>query len=465
MKRNWWRVLGAGLIMGTLLAACSSSSSSPTTTASSSSSTTSGSSTVQLQAVGGNASGGPLEKQAAAIAVKDLQGPRGSGLTRGITPTSITIGCVYTATDFAGYNEAIEGAFDLQNKAGGVAGRTLTLVPCKDDGGSVETNVTDTQQLVSQNQVFAELTASEVILDGSTNYLNSNQVPYYGWGFTPGFCGNRWGFGWSGCLAGNGFKEPIEAIQGNLAEAILSATGMPASKVRFATQEEDSAAGTSSTGQFTALFTALGAKVVYAKTNFPVAGTADVTPYVDAILATKPNVVYISTPFNDVGTLAAGLKAAGYKGIALDFTSYVPGLLQTEPQLASALQGEYVNTQIVPEEQNTSYVQAEQKALMAAGESQPSVTLGASIGYAEAAELIEQLKAVGKNLNTKTFDQVVNGGSFTSFTTTPSGGPGELKWPAAHYIPADCAAIVQVKGTNYEPVGAFKCYNSFKVVG
>ena len=74
------------------------------------------------------------------------------------------------------------------------------------------------------------------------------------------------------------------------------------------------------------------------------------------------------------------------------------------------------------------------------------MTLGASIGYAEAEELIEQLQAVGKNLNTKTFDQVVNGGKFASFSKLPAGGPGKLEWPAAHFLPPDCSVIVQGQG-------------------
>ena len=416
----------------------------------------------KLTPVGGNASGGKLEQQAAAIAKTKLVGPKGTGLTRGITSSSISIGCVYSASSFSGYATAIQGAFDVVNKAGGINGRQVTLVPCKDDAGVVQTNVAEVQQVVSQNQVFAVLSLSEVILAGSTNYLSTNQVPFYGWGFNPGFCGTRWGFGWNGCLGGNDYPEPIEAVAGNLAQAILAATGMKASSVRFAVQGDSNAAAVLSQGQYTGLMKALGAKVVYAQANFPTTPGADVTPYVSAMMASNPNVVYLSTPFADVGPIAAGLKAAGYKGAIMDFTNYIPGLLAAAPQLAAALQGEYVNTQVVPQEQNTAYVAQEKAALVAAG-AQPFLTLGASVGYAEATELIEQLQAVGKNLNTKTFDQKINGGTFVSFANVGAGGLGKLKWPAAHYIPSDCAAIAQVSGTNFNVVAPFKCYNSYKV--
>jgi hypothetical protein len=147
----------------------------------------------------------------------------------------------------------------------------------------------------------------------------------------------------------------------------------------------------------------------------------------------------------------------------MDFVTYSPGLLASSAQLASALQGEYINTQTVPQEQSTSpYVKQELAALKASGQ-QPFLTLGASIGYAEATELVEQLQAVGKDLNTKTFDQIVNGGKFTNYTNIPAQGPGKLLWPAAHFLPSDCAAIVKVAGTNYNVVNPFKCYTSYLI--
>ena len=87
------------------------------------------------------------------------------------------------------------------------------------------------------------------------------------------------------------------------------------------------------------------------------------------------------------------------------------------------------------------------------------------VAIAEANVLVEMLQAVGKNLNTKTFDQMVNGGKFVSYKTAPSGSPGKLIWPAAHFIPADCAAVVKVSGTNYTVSEPFKCYSSYNIPG
>ncbi len=298
-----------------------------------------------------------------------LVGAKGTGLTRGITSSTISVGCVYTSADYAGYVSGIQAAFHVANVKG-IDGRKITLVPCKDDTGGVQSNVSEVEQLVQQNQVFAVLSLTEYILSGSTNFLNAQQVPYYGWGFNPGFCGARWGFGWNGCLSPVLLptSNPLHNVdEGNLAAAIIKTSGLPASKVRFAVQAENSPSGTSGNKDYDTLFSALGAKVVYSEANFPLTATGiDYTPYVQAILAAKPNIVFISTPFADVGGMASALKAAGYKGITMDFVTYSPGLLASSPQLASALQGEYINTQTVPQEQSTSpYVKQELSALKA----------------------------------------------------------------------------------------------------
>ena len=413
---------------------------------------------------GGNASGGSLANTANK---QSLIGPKGSGLTQGVTSTQIKVGCIYTSGNYAGYVDGINARFAQANKKG-IDGRKITLVPCADDTGGVQSDVQETQQLVNQSQVFSVLSLTEFMLNGSTNYMSSHQVPYIGWGFNPGFCGYRWGFGWNGCLSPILLptSNPLHnVVAGSLADAMIAASGMSASSIRFAVQAENSPSGTSGNAQYVALFKKLGAKVVYNEANFPTTSTGiDYTPYVQAITAAKPNLVYISTPFADVAPLAAALKAGGYTGDIMDFVTYSPGLLASSAQLASALQGEFTNTQVVPQEGGGAWVSQEVAGLKAIGKP-PFLTLGASIGYAEANTLVEMLQAVGKNLNTKTFDQKVNGGSFVSYKTAPSGSPGKLLWPAAHFIPADCAAVVKVSGTNYTTSEPFKCYSSYKISG
>jgi branched-chain amino acid transport system substrate-binding protein len=410
---------------------------------------------------GGNASGGVLATQASKL---PLLGIKGTGLTRGITANSISVGCIYTAADYSGYTAGLAARFARANRAGGVFGRKINLLSCDDDGNSVQTNVQDVQQMVNQNHVFAIESLTENLLPGSSNFLDANQVPHYGWGITSNFCGARWSFGWNGCASPDTLpaSNPMNSVeQGNLALAIIGASKLKDSQVRFAVQAQNTPAGIEGNVGYTELFKALGSKVVYDQATFPATATGvDFTPYVQAIIAAKPNIVYISTPFADIGGFAAALKAAGYNGVTMDFVTYAPGLLASSPQLEAALQGEYINSQTVPQEESTPWTRQELSDLAAVG--QPKLlTLGASIGYAEAEMFIEQITAAGKNLNTKTFDQAVNGGHFASYASI-KGGPGKVLWPAGHFLPADCSVIVQVSGEVYKVVQPFKCYQSYQ---
>ena len=142
----------------------------------------------------------------------------------------------------------------------------------------------------------------------------------------------------------------------------------------------------------------------------------------------------------------------------MDFVTYNPGLLASSAQLASSLQGEYTNSQVVPQEGDGAWVNQELAGLKAIGK--PAfLTLGASIGYAEAKKLIEKLQAVGKKLNTKTFDQKVNGGSFTSYRRLHPGRRGSCLAGGA-LPPRRLRGHPQVSGTNYRRSEPFECYSS-----
>jgi branched-chain amino acid transport system substrate-binding protein len=411
---------------------------------------------------GGNASGGSFANTAKS---QKLVGPKGSGLTRGISSTTIKVGCVDTFSDYQGYSDGIAAAFAAANKSG-VNGRKFTLVPCLDDANSPQTNLTDMQQLVNQNQVFSILDLSANTLPPSTNFVNQNQVPTFGWGFDPGFCGNRWTFGWNGCLAGETLpsSNPLSTTaQGSLITPVVDASGLSKSQVKIALQSDTLPASIAANTSEKNLFQGLGYKVVLDANNFPTSSTGvDYTPFVQSIMSSGANIVYLSLQFASIPGLAGSLRAAGYKGSIVDFTTYVPGLLASSSQLAQALQGELVNTQVVPQEGGGAYVAAELAALKAIGK--PAfLTLGSSIGYAEAEELIQMVKASGKTLNTKTFDQAANGGKVVSFSNQPSGGVGKIQWPAGHYIATSCAAMLKISGTNYSIAKSFACYPMYSV--
>src|SRR5262249_38549118 len=135
------------------------------------------------------------------------------------------------------------------------------------------------------------------------------------------------------------------------------------------------------------------------------------TPFVNTVLSKKPDAVILSTDFGGAVTLKAAIRAAGYKGPVFDYTTYIPGLLQTQPNVAAGLEGGYSNSQFPPFEDGTPGPKMIGEDLKAAGLSD-FVTQGASIGYWSADVLVQMLEAVGQDLNTKTFYETVNSKGF-----------------------------------------------------
>lgn len=391
-----------------------------------------------------------------------LAGTEGSGLDRGVSDDSIKVGCVYDATSHPGFEDGVRARVERANQEGGIHGREIELLACEDDGGDPQQNLSLVQELVEQDEVFGMFTLDATMGQAAFDYLNENEVPYTGWGFLPGYCGTRWGFGWNGCLAGQALADavPHAVYQTSLSDAIISAADLEGDGLTVAVQGEDAASGELAEEQYVALFEEAGGEAVYTETNMPTSGVTDYTPFVQAVMQAQADLVVLSLNFTNTGGMAAGLRAAGYEGVVVNFTSYVPGLLESSPQLADALEGQYITTQVVPAEQETPYVTMIQDDLEASGaENGRFVTLPGEIGYAQANLLIGLLDAAGEDLNTQTFDQAVNGEGVT-VEPGAEGGIGDLTYPEHHFLPTDCAAVVTVEDGAYTVAEEFRCYES-----
>jgi ABC-type branched-subunit amino acid transport system substrate-binding protein len=447
-----------------VLTACGSSKSTSTPTTATTSPAVSSTPTTATP-VGSSSRDSAVAAAVAATAHDPLLGTPGSGLTRGITSSTIKFGCIYEAANYSGMQQAIEARFGAINSAGGLFGRKLTLVGgCQDDGNDAN-DLQIAQRLVEQDGVFAIITATQGTSPALATYLDNNQVPFIGWGFDDAFCGKRWAFGFDGCL--NGPSSPASEVphpfyNPYLVQPMVEASGLAPSAVKAAIVGSDSDGGRAGDKNYSTLFQHLGASVVYAQAVVPVPGpTTDYTPFVQATLAKNPNVVLVSTQFSDVGGLTAALKAAGFKGDIMNFVAYVPGLLSAEPQLASSLSGTYVLSSFVPQEQGGPYISQTVNQLKAVGGSS-TISFGAALGFVEADELSAMVKSVGSTLNTKTFDQTINGGTF-QYTPSAADGPCSVPYPGAHFFSASGAALLKVSGESYQLVKPFTCYSPFPV--
>jgi ABC-type branched-subunit amino acid transport system substrate-binding protein len=396
-------------------------------------------------------------------AVKDqpLTGAVASGLTRGVTSTSIKIGCVYTSAFWPNSAGGFAARFNRANAEGGINGRKIEFSGCAEDGQNPDTNLANTKRLVEQEQDFAIMEFSTFATPQVTDYLNAQQVPFLGWGILPGFCGTRWGFGFNGCVVSSGITS-LKTGWGQASNLYpIIASGLQFKDMKIAMLGADNDSSRSSFADASKIITANGGKVVYNESKVPLTGVTDFTPYVRPVLAAHPNAVSINIALNYLGQVIAALRAGGYKGVITNPTGYQPGLLQAQPAFAKALEGSSSVSFTTPIEQSTPYNTQMLKDL-ASTKTPPGQ--GPQFAYDQADMLVQMLTAAGKDLNTKTFDQAVNGGNFV-YKPNPTGGPAALPYPAGHFTGADCTAAMQVVNAKYVVKGEYKCFPSVKTRG
>jgi len=195
---------------------------------------------------------------------------------------------------------------------------------------------------------------------------------------------------------------------------------------------------------------------VYQEANLHT-GTTDYTPFVQAIIASKPDIVLVSTQFGDSVALTGSLKAAGYEGLILSYIAYVPGLLDAQPAVAQALEGTYALGQFPPQEGGGAAIDQILADLKAAGLPE-FVGYGTAIGYWTADLYLQMLDAAGGD-PAKVHD-VVNGG-FT-YKGVPD-GVGDGEWPELETVAAPCAVLMKVEGGKYVVAQPYACYENVEV--
>ncbi len=102
--------------------------------------------------------------------------------SQGVTETTVTVGNtapVSGALAFVGlpFNQGMQAYFDMVNADGGVAGRTIELIN-RDDGFDAATGLTNTEQLVEDDQVFALVGHFGTPTVGATiDYVREQGIP------------------------------------------------------------------------------------------------------------------------------------------------------------------------------------------------------------------------------------------------------------------------------------------------
>ena len=366
--------------------------------------------------------------------------------TRGVTDTTIKVGGVVFDTYYGDARVGVEARLKQVNDAGGVHGRKIEVVEIENDNNEPTKGAEITQRLVEQEEVFAMLPVLSGQFGGG-DYIVENNIPTFGWGTHPAFCGNTVAFGFTGCVTNPDLTVGSNAL-GTVLEEHFGTSDM---KVAFIGEDNDSGRG--GLALLSASVADRGFEVVLEDNSLPAPPdvVGDPSPFVTKILDSDPDIVYLIATLSGT-SLAAALQNAGFDGTIIT-PSYSPLLLG-----APGYDGVFVNTQFSMDPEGPGNA----AMLEAVKEVKPDqkLNLAVSAGYWVTDMFIKALEETGEDLTVEKFLATLNGGDFTFEV---EGVVGPSTWPAKHDEPVPCAALVEVKGTEFVPTIPLTCGETIKV--
>ena len=382
----------------------------------------------------------------------------GSNPTRGITDTEIKVGGLAYLTSpngssMVGADVGAKVRFQRANDSGGVHGRTINFIGTLDDGNDPARNGQQAQALAQQEQVFAVVP----LLTSHTSYLDSfckEGVPFFGWGFNPGYCGAALGFGITGC------QFPQDKVRSTLYGVTISAMfdgDVEGRTTALVGVDNDSArAGLL---RLKNEIEAVGIDVVYAENPIPLTGLTDATAIVNEIMKSnkggQPDVVLIVGDFNPVVKLTEALNAAGYTGKHLNPVGYDPRLAGFE-----SLQNTYTILQWQPgidTDVPAIRQMADDFAKYAPGE---TISLPAMAAYWSADMFLDAIEKAGPDLTVDSLISTLNSGEYSYYV---EGAVPETRWPLNHNVNAPCGAVTLLQNQEYTIVSDLVCGSMVKL--
>jgi ABC-type branched-subunit amino acid transport system substrate-binding protein len=367
-----------------------------------------------------------------------------TGAVRGVTDTSIRVGGLGYSYLYGGADIGAKARFQRANDAGGVNGRTIEYLGFNDDGADPTTGAAAAKKLVEQDGVFAVVPAVTPDLSAAP-YLVEQKVPYFGWALSSNFCGNRYGFGFTGCpvpknVTSNAWPLLISKVfpQGATARAV-------------AIVAENTPSGQYDVAALSAAATSVKLRVAYAKASLGVPATPDYNAVAKEVMTSNngkiPDAVFVLGGTSNVLGMQQALTGNGYLGL---FTN----LIEYSPDLVAPASGAIVLTQTAPAE-----AAAENPAMQQLVADVQKVAPGTPVdqavvaGYWSADLFLAAIQKAGKNLTPAALEKAAN----KKFTYEVENTVGPTRFPAAHSVPTPCGALVSSNGTAYAVKVPYTC--------
>ena len=373
--------------------------------------------------------------------------------TRGVTATSIKVGGMIYAPFFGGADVGAKARFDRANKDGGVNGRTIEFVGVQDTNNEQANSLSIAQKYVQQDKVFAlvPVASSQV---GIVDLATREKVPFFGYGVDPAFCGNEYGFGFTGCVTDPSFKTGS-----NASGMVMKAFFKGDTNKSVAVIGEDFDAGRGGIKLLAGSLHDVGFDVVYAKNPVPAPPTpvGDFSPFVNDVMKAAngqpPDFVYaVLTGATAIGFFGA-MKGAGYKG-QIVIPSY-------DPRIAAIAEGAASIIQVTPYEA-ADHIPRLQEMIDDVKAEKPDqlLTVGVAAGYWAADMFLSLLEKTGKDVTVEKFLAAADG-----FTYEVPKVLGKSTWPKNHDVPVPCAALALVKGGKFEAAVELTCGTNIDIAG
>jgi branched-chain amino acid transport system substrate-binding protein len=318
------------------------------------------------------------------------------------------------------------------------------------------------QEAVEQDQVFALL---PVTSQGffAEDYLNEQHVPYFGFGFQPGYCGYDHPFAFGNTLTvcppdalpGHAISTPGQYLA--LAEAIgkEDLSGLKAVAVY-----EDTPSSKAGIEIVNRQIEDAAAELVGTVSNIPGPPSppvTDFTSYVNDVMSKSPDVVVLVTgPENQLG-MTGGLKAAGFEGTIAGY-NFSDSRIFGAPNVVDTLDGTYqINVGIGHSVFGGATFDQIRADLDGAGFAELPLSGGVLIGYSAADMFLDALAKVPEPLTAESFVNTINAGYHY-----PGLGNAvcESYWPMSHYGGPFCYSIGKIdkSKTDFTPAADLQSY-------